>query len=242
MKIRRYKKLNKTLGFFINNFGFRQPYQLLVDGTFCYAALNNKVNVADNIPKYLQGETKLITTQCSIIELEKLGHKLNGALLILKQYVVHKCGHEGKPIPGSKCLLSMLGKDNKSHYVLCTQDRELQNEVRSLPGVPLLYLHMKTPVLEKASSISVEMAKQKMAGLTESEIQALQRLKETDGPKVDRSRFKKRKNKKHCALASNKKKAQQPLQTAKTDTGKERRKRIRIPQHVREELLKNQLK
>lgn len=40
MKIRRYKKVNKRLGFYINNFGFRQPYQLLIDGTFCYAALN----------------------------------------------------------------------------------------------------------------------------------------------------------------------------------------------------------
>lgn len=40
MKIRRYKKVHKHLGFFVNNFGFRQPYQILVDGTFCYAALN----------------------------------------------------------------------------------------------------------------------------------------------------------------------------------------------------------
>lgn len=40
MKVKRYKKLNRYLGFFLNNYGFRQPYQILVDGTFCYAALN----------------------------------------------------------------------------------------------------------------------------------------------------------------------------------------------------------
>lgn len=40
MKIRRYKKVNKNLSFYANNFAFRQPYQILADGTFCFAALN----------------------------------------------------------------------------------------------------------------------------------------------------------------------------------------------------------
>lgn len=40
MKIKRYKKVNRRLNFYNNNFGFRQPYQLLIDGTFCLAALN----------------------------------------------------------------------------------------------------------------------------------------------------------------------------------------------------------
>lgn len=42
MKIKRYKKVNRYLNFYINNFGFRQPYQILVDGTFCLAALKVK--------------------------------------------------------------------------------------------------------------------------------------------------------------------------------------------------------
>lgn len=38
MKIARYKKASKTLNFYKNNFGFRTPYQILIDATFCQAA------------------------------------------------------------------------------------------------------------------------------------------------------------------------------------------------------------
>lgn len=39
MRIKRYKKAYKCLSFYINNFGFHKPFQLLIDGTFCFAAL-----------------------------------------------------------------------------------------------------------------------------------------------------------------------------------------------------------
>jgi hypothetical protein len=39
MKIKRAKKVNKILSFYSNNFGFRKPYQILVDGTMCFFAL-----------------------------------------------------------------------------------------------------------------------------------------------------------------------------------------------------------
>lgn len=38
MKVTRYKKANKRLSFYINNFSYRAPIQVLVDGTFCFAA------------------------------------------------------------------------------------------------------------------------------------------------------------------------------------------------------------
>lgn len=40
MKIARYKKAQKTLSFYKNNFGFREPYQILIDATFCQTALH----------------------------------------------------------------------------------------------------------------------------------------------------------------------------------------------------------
>lgn len=46
MKIKRYKKVSKNLNFYVNNFGFRQPYQILIDGTFCFAALNVSVLIS----------------------------------------------------------------------------------------------------------------------------------------------------------------------------------------------------
>lgn len=39
MKVTRYKKANKRINFYINNFHYRPPIQLLIDGTFCFAAI-----------------------------------------------------------------------------------------------------------------------------------------------------------------------------------------------------------
>ena len=67
--------------------------------------------------KYFQAEVKLLTTQCLILESEKLANfekKISKASYIIKQFPVHKCGHEKKSISGSKCLRSMVGNDNAS--------------------------------------------------------------------------------------------------------------------------------
>lgn len=60
---------------------------------------------------------KLLTTQCMILEIEKLAQvetKLNGALHIIKQYPVHKCGHEKNSISGAKCFNFMISNNNSS--------------------------------------------------------------------------------------------------------------------------------
>ncbi|CAH1955848.1 unnamed protein product [Acanthoscelides obtectus] len=245
MKIKRYKKVNKHLGFYINNFGLRQPYQLLVDGTFCYAALNNKINIANDIPRYLQGDIKLLTTQCAVIEMENLGPKLNGALLILKKYVVHKCGHERKPITGAECLLSMLGKTNTKHYIIATQDRDLQDKVRNIPGAPILYLHIKTPVFEQPSKVSMDTVKDKLCLLSHNEKQALENLKVQSGIEcVEEDTPKKKKKKNGPNPLSCKKKMKKGVldnpikKKGEPEKEKKKRKKVRIPKHVKEELLK----
>lgn len=63
MKITRQKHAKKHLGFFRNNFGVREPYQILLDGTFCQAALRGRIQLRDQLPRYLMGETQLCTTR-----------------------------------------------------------------------------------------------------------------------------------------------------------------------------------
>ncbi|XP_059485046.1 rRNA-processing protein UTP23 homolog [Neocloeon triangulifer] len=156
MKITRAKRAHKTLSFYSNNFGFRQPYQVLIDGTMCFFALKNKINLQEQLPKYFASEVKLLTTQCVIIETEKLGPSLYGAMLIAKQFPLHRCGHEGNPQSGSTCLLSMIGKINKNRYIVGTQDRDLQEKLRLVPGAPILYIHQKAPTLEAPSAASLK--------------------------------------------------------------------------------------
>ncbi|KAF6214253.1 hypothetical protein GE061_008993 [Apolygus lucorum] len=180
MRINRQKKVNRYLCFYANNFGFRKPYQILIDGTFCHTALKDKINLSDQIPHYLDGDVKLLTTPCAIIETEKLGPPVYGAMLILKQFAVHKCGHT-EPISAATCFRHMLGKRNKNRYMIATQDRELQSKVRMIRGTPLLFIHHKAPTLEPPSPLSVYAAntkQQQSVFLSDSERQNLKKAKE----------------------------------------------------------------
>ena len=59
MKVKRYKHCRKYLGFYRNNFNFREPHQVLVDGTFSQLALKNKINIKEQLPKYLGGDVQV---------------------------------------------------------------------------------------------------------------------------------------------------------------------------------------
>lgn len=67
-----------------------------------------QISIKDQIPKYFQAETRLVTTQCIILEAESLGAKVQGATGIVKQFLVHKCGHEKGPKSGIACIKSMV--------------------------------------------------------------------------------------------------------------------------------------
>lgn len=84
-----------------------------------YYFFQNKFNIQEQLKKYFQSQLKLLTTPCIISETEKLGifsAKVYGATQIVKQFAIHRCRHEKKPLSGSNCLLSMIGKDNSSRY------------------------------------------------------------------------------------------------------------------------------
>ncbi|XP_031617316.1 rRNA-processing protein UTP23 homolog [Contarinia nasturtii] len=249
MKIARYKKAQKTLSFYRNNFGFREPYQILIDATFCQTALIFQIGIKDQLPKYFQAETRLVTTQCIILEAESLGSKVQGATNIVKQFLVHKCGHEKGPKSGIACIKSMI-KNNR--YVIATQDRELQEYLRKKPGQPIMYLHKKTPVLEQPSELSrktVEFKLNESFNFGTADEKKLVALKKSEGlPVAEDTKTdlkKKKKKKKQPNPLSCKKKKKKPnagvtLKKSSIDNiqnktiEKTKRKRVKIPSHIKE--------
>ena len=73
MKVKRHKHIKKTLNFYKTNFGLSAPYRVLIDGTFCKAALTNKINIREQLPKYLDAEVQICTTVCVKKECEAFG-------------------------------------------------------------------------------------------------------------------------------------------------------------------------
>ena len=153
MKVKRIRAVKKILNFYKNNYSIAPPYRILVDGTFCHTALKVKVNISDELPKYLGGsgssnanglsdeavkgyrdkkvegtdkgqtnsstppQFEILTTNCCVKELEKIGSPVYGALNILRQFALKPCGHV-EPIPAIHCLLSILKKGIPKNLML----------------------------------------------------------------------------------------------------------------------------
>lgn len=184
----------------------------------------------------------MLTTSCIVTETEDL--KVFAAMVIVKQFAIHKCFHT-KPISGSECIKSMIGKQNSNRYFVATQDRDLQSYLRKIPGTPIIYLHQKTPVLEQPSEATTNFAKTNMNmrfDLNEIENKTLNALKEKTGLAIAEGIVIKKKKKKGGAnpLSCKKKKTKNSLQVTKNSDSKvnkkRTRKRTRIPEHVKKEL------
>lgn len=231
-----------------NDFGFREPYQILLDGTFCQVALAHKVNIQDQLPKYLSGQCKILTTACVIEETRKLGKAFHGAHLIVGQYPVHDCGHE-QPISASKCLSSfIIDSRNRDHYLLATQDHFLREKVSKNVVCPLIKLANNTLILEKPTEKVLNKVSRKHHYLankiSDDEKAKAQELKVEDSLEgiliQERSKKKRREPKAPNPLSCRKKsKKVQPAKLNKESgdessgsTKKRRRKKVRIARHV----------
>ncbi|XP_063993233.1 rRNA-processing protein UTP23 homolog [Diachasmimorpha longicaudata] len=244
MKITRHKKVHKYLNFYVNNYKFRTPFQVLIDGTFCFAALKEKVDIQDQLPKYFQQETKLLTTPCVIMETESLGPQTYGAMLIAKKFAVHKCSHEKHPTTGSKCLRSMIKNNNPSRYIIATQDRDLQEKVRNRAGVPLLYLHGKVPTLDPPSQASKNEAQHQLdkVDLNVHQRETLAELKQSSGLATEEETKMKKKKRKGGPnpLSCKKKQKKTSVNNTKTSGKVRKRRKAKIPSHVKEMLKTSQ--
>ena len=74
MKVRKLKYVRKCLTFYKSYFGFVPPYRLVVDGTFCKAALDSQINIRDQINAYLDDSEIIIhSTPCVKKECDMFG-------------------------------------------------------------------------------------------------------------------------------------------------------------------------
>lgn len=245
MKIKRYKKAERYMSLYKNNFGFREPYQILLDGTFCQVALSHKVNIQDQLPRYLSGQCKLLTTTCVVEEAKRLGKPLHGAYLVISQFPQHDCGHE-QPVSASRCLSSfIIDNKNKDHYIVATQDHSLRAKISKHAICPLVKLANNALVMEKPPTHIIKKVNRRhdyiANKLKGDELSNLDELKKEENidQRVEPAPKKKRKGPKGPNPLSCRKKKKVISNQNKTDPNltkperKRRRKKIHIARHVK---------
>jgi U3 small nucleolar RNA-associated protein 23 len=227
------------------------------------------VNLREQLPKYLDGQVKLVCTACTLAETEGLGPELYGALQVLKTFAVTKCHHPGDKavVSAPKCILSMIRKakakdknedgDDKredgevvTRYIVATQDFGLRVALQELPGVPLIQLFASAPALEKPSGISykfVEDKTMKKMEVMDYQKEILDHMKKKEfGEEAEGNKKGTRKRKragpnplscKKSKKANNKLATNKGMSNSEGVAKKKKRKRVRMPKHVKAELL-----
>ncbi|KAJ5793215.1 uncharacterized protein N7503_009193 [Penicillium pulvis] len=137
MRAKRSKKYRKLMHQYEMTFGFREPYQVLVDSNFLHAVDQFKMDLLPALERTLQGTPKPLLTKCSLAAImakQPINPRTNTPYRPMHLppptiLPLRHCSHnaEHTPIDEVECLLSLLSpnaevKKNKEHYILATAE------------------------------------------------------------------------------------------------------------------------
>lgn len=154
-----YKKL---LHQYELNFGFREPYQVLLDSAILQDAYKFKIDLVGRLEKVLGAKVKPMITQCDMRHLYDAKPKNETLILQAKEYERRRCGHHEleEPLSTLECLTSVVDPkgsgSNKHRYVVASNEKEVRSKMRRIPGVPLIYISKSVVLMEPMTSATEE--------------------------------------------------------------------------------------
>ncbi|RBR07727.1 uncharacterized protein FIESC28_10521 [Fusarium coffeatum] len=163
MRGKRSKQYRKLMEQFSQTFGFREPYQVLVDAEMIRDSCRFKMDLEPALSRTVHGKVKPMVTQCEIRKLYATG-KDHEAIELAKTLERRRCGHHPddypEPLGTKECLRSVVDpKDtnqNKHRYVVASQEQEVRKMLRGIRGVPLIYIKRSVMILEPMADESVQ--------------------------------------------------------------------------------------
>ncbi|CAG5173545.1 uncharacterized protein ALTATR162_LOCUS7645 [Alternaria atra] len=154
MKLKRAKAYKKQLHQYELNFGFREPYQVLLDSQILEDAYTCKIDLLARLQKMLGGQVKPMITTCDMRHLYNAKPKNETLILQAKEYERRRCNHQDleEPLSTLECLSSVVDpKDNatnKHRYVVAANDPSTRAKMRQIAGVPIIYLSKSIVLME----------------------------------------------------------------------------------------------
>ncbi len=115
----------------------RPPYQVILDTNFINDCIRKKQNLEHILIKALEGDIRLLITECVYGELEKLGRVYRLALNMIKNipHDILKCQHKGTY--ADDCILKRVSEFKC--YVVATSDTNLRQRIKKIKGVPIVF-------------------------------------------------------------------------------------------------------
>ncbi|CAO3592417.1 unnamed protein product [Absidia cylindrospora] len=219
---RLYKKAMHSYGI---GFGFRAPYQILLDSSFIKLATEQRLSLQEDFKYCCQALLDhVLVTACVVNEIHKQGD--HRAASVAKTFESRKCKHH-HPVSSAQCLIDLLGTDNTNNYCVATQNNVIRKHIRDMPGVPVLKVQKGMIILESLSTATKDAIQKKEKAKTlpsSSEAQHLKIAKMIQPPPSSKAAtttepaHKKRKLKGVNPLSMKKKKKQAPPPPKKKQT------------------------
>lgn len=121
--------------FFQSNQQLGPPYHVILDTNFFSHSVQRKLDIQDGLMDLLLAKSIPVVTDCTIAELEKLGNRYRLALRLAKdeRWKRLRCSHSGTY--ADQCIVDTVMQNRC--YLVGTDDKELRQRLRKIPGVPL---------------------------------------------------------------------------------------------------------
>lgn len=158
--IQAYKKL---LHQYELNFGFREPYQVLLDSQILEDAYKFKIDLVGRLQKLLGGQVKPMITTCDMRHLYAAKPKNETLILQAKEYERRRCNHQDldEPLSTLECLSEVVDPKssgtNKNRYIVASNDSRVRGHLRSIAGVPLIYISKSVLLMEPMANATEEL-------------------------------------------------------------------------------------
>ncbi|KKA27814.1 hypothetical protein TD95_003915 [Thielaviopsis punctulata] len=207
MRGKRSKQYRKLVAQYQMAFGFREPYQVLVDAEIIKDCHRQKMDLVSGLQRTLHAKeikptsNRPVITQCCMRHLYAAKNEPGMAAVIThaqNDFLRAFCGHHPdkypEPLSTAACMGSLVdGKDtgrNAKHYVVATQDQAVRRLMRSIKGVPLIFERRGVIIMEPMADVSVQekLREERLkfrAGLKKKEAQAGEKRKREDGDDGD---------------------------------------------------------
>ncbi|OTB05576.1 hypothetical protein M426DRAFT_10617 [Hypoxylon sp. CI-4A] len=166
-RAKRSKQYRKLMEQFSMSFGFREPYQVLVDADFIAEANKCKMDVMRRLEDTLHGQVKPLITQCSMRHLYKRKSEpgVEAAIEQAKnQFERRRCGHHPDeypdPLSALECIHSVVDPKengvNKHRYVCAINDEAVRASLRRVAGTPLVFIRRSVMIMEPMATVSAK--------------------------------------------------------------------------------------
>ncbi|PVU89598.1 hypothetical protein BB561_005270 [Smittium simulii] len=174
MRVKRAKQYQKNMNVYVNNFKFREPFQVLINSDIIKTSLEAKLPLVEQLTKAV-GPVKMLISNCSLQDLRNEDGSMIGAVVLARKFERRRCSHT-TPVPGIQCIEEIIGTENINNYCVAVQDQTLRSKLRKIHGIPLFHINRSTLILEPISTSTKDKVKsieQNKLSISKDEIQRL---------------------------------------------------------------------